>query len=52
MFKLIYTNRFTKDIKLLKKRGYKMELLKTAIMEIEKTGKLPVNNKPHKLSGN
>lgn len=52
MFKLIYTNRFTKDVKLLKKRGCKMELLRTAIMELEKTGTLPVNNKPHKLSGN
>jgi mRNA interferase YafQ len=29
-----------------------MELLKKAIMELEKTGTLHVNNKPHKLSGN
>ena len=29
-----------------------MELLKGAIIELEKTGTLPIKNKPHKLSGN
>lgn len=29
-----------------------MELLRKAIIELERTGTLPVNNKPHKLSGN
>ena len=52
MFKLIYTNRFSKDIKLLQRRGCKMELLKGAIIELEKTGTLPIKNQPHKLSGN
>ncbi len=51
MFNLVYTNRFKKDVKLLQKRGYDMELLKNAIKRIEETGLLFDVNKPHKLSG-
>ena len=52
MFKLVYTNRFKKDIKLLQKRGSNLELLKEAIRSLEQSGTLPQKNKPHKLAGN
>ena len=52
MFKLVITNRFKKDVKLLKKREFEMSLLKNAIVVLEKSGELPPENKPHKLSGN
>jgi len=32
MFQLVYTNRFKKDVKLLQKRGFDMELLKRPIL--------------------
>jgi len=52
MFNLVYTNRFKKDVKLLQKRGYDLNLLKETILQLEKTATLPANNNPHKLSGN
>jgi len=51
MFQLVYTNRFRKDVKLLKKRGFDIDLLKSTIVQLEETGTLPVKNRPHKLSG-
>lgn len=52
MFSLVYTNRFSKDVKLIQKRGYDMELLKNAIVALESQGELSAEYKPHKLSGN
>jgi mRNA interferase YafQ len=51
MFQVIITNKFKKDVKLLHKRGYDMGLLKKVIIQFEEKGKLPITNKPHKLSG-
>lgn len=51
MFHLVYTNRFKKDVKLLKRRGLDMELLKEAIIQLEETGTLPPEKNPHKLAG-
>ena len=51
MFQLVFTNRFKKDVKLLQKRGVNMELLKNAIQNLENSGELPIESKPHKLSG-
>lgn len=51
MYQLFYTNKFKKDVKLLKKRGYDMGLLKNAIITLEATGNLPKDYKPHKLKG-
>ena len=51
MFQLVFTKRFRKDVKLLQKRGFNMDLLKNAIILLEGSGALPVKNKPHKLSG-
>jgi mRNA interferase YafQ len=51
MFQLVFTNRFRKDVKLLQKRGFNMDLLKNAIIRLEESGALPLKNNPHKLSG-
>ena len=51
MFQLVFTNKFKKDVKLLQQRGYNLELLKNAINILEKSGELPIENRPHKLSG-
>jgi len=50
MYKLFYTKRFEKDLQLLQKRGFDLELLKKAIKNLEQTGTLPKYNRPHKLS--
>lgn len=52
MFQLVFTNKFKKDIKLLQKRGYNIELVKNAILMLEETGTLSSEYSPHKLSGN
>lgn len=52
MVQLVYTNKFKKDIKLLQRRGYNLELIKEAIIILEETGMLPSIYSPHKLSGN
>jgi mRNA interferase YafQ len=52
MYQLVYTNQFRKDIKLLQKRGYDMNVMKEAVIELEKNGKLQEFNQPHILSGN
>jgi mRNA interferase YafQ len=52
MFSLVFSNRFSKDVKLLKKRGFDMEVLKIAILELEENGQLTNRYNPHKLSGN
>ncbi len=51
MFHLVYTNRFKKDVKLLQKRGFNMDLIKKAIVTLESSGELPAVNSPHRLSG-
>ena len=52
MVRLVFTNKFKKDVKLLQKRGYNMTLIKEVILMLEETGFLPSNYFPHKLSGN
>lgn len=52
MVQLVYTNQFKKDIHLLQKRGYRMELIKEAILILEEKGMLPSIYSPHKLVGN
>ena len=52
MFNLVYTNRFKKDIKRLQRRGVNMDAFKNAIVILEENGALPIEYKPHKLSGN
>ncbi|MBQ5377579.1 MAG: type II toxin-antitoxin system YafQ family toxin [Prevotella sp.] len=52
MYKIRMTKTFRKDTERCLKRGYNMELLKTAIRLLEASGKLPESYRPHKLSGN
>jgi len=42
MVQLVFTNSLKKDIKLLQKRGYDMELFKKAIRILEGSGNLPI----------
>ncbi len=41
MYTIITTNRFEKELKLCKKRGYNMELVQKVISILSNTGKLP-----------
>ena len=52
MYKIRMTKTFRKDTERCRKRGYDMELLKTAIRLLEASGKLPDSYRPQKLSGN
>lgn len=52
MYTITTTNRFNKDVKRCKKRGYDMSLLKKVMLLLSQTGKLPSEYKPHKLKGN
>lgn len=50
-YEIEYTNEFRKDVKRMKKRGYDMELMITAIEILQHDGKLPANYRSHKLVG-
>jgi len=52
MYSLQYTNKFEKSLKLCRKRGLNIALLRTLLETLVKTGKVPAKHKPHKLSGN
>jgi mRNA interferase YafQ len=52
MYKIEYTNKFKKDVKLAIKRGYDILLLEKAIDLLQKTGTLPHQYKTHVLKGN
>ncbi|MCD6354687.1 MAG: type II toxin-antitoxin system YafQ family toxin [Prolixibacteraceae bacterium] len=51
MYRLVVTHRFKKDVKLLQKRGYDMNIFKMIILQLEKEGKLPADSSTHKLLG-
>jgi mRNA interferase YafQ len=51
MWKIKMTRTFRKDTERCRKRGYNMELLKTAIRLLEADGVLPPAYRSHKLSG-
>lgn len=50
-YKVIPSKRFQKDLKRCEKRGYDMEILKTAVRLLATDGELPAVYRPHKLSG-
>ena len=53
MYSVDYTNEFKKQLKLMQKRGYDMELLNNAVKILIATGTLSVDKyKTHKLKGN
>ncbi|MDR0793814.1 MAG: type II toxin-antitoxin system YafQ family toxin [Chitinophagaceae bacterium] len=51
-YKIEYTGKIAKDIKLAQKRGLDISLFKDAVKILEEKGALPAKYKPHKLSGN
>lgn len=51
-YSIDYTNRFKKDLKRCAKRHLDLSLIRTAILILAETGKLPQEYRPHKLSGN
>ena len=52
MLKIRYFSRFKKDYKLMQKRGYDLEKLKTAVRMLCNAESLPEKYKDHLLSGN
>ncbi len=51
MYSINTTNRFEKDLKKCKKRGYDISLLKKVLNILAADGQLPKKYKPHKLKG-
>lgn len=52
MYKIIFTNRFKKDVVKCYKRGLDLSLLETAVEILRLTGTLPPQYKMHPLKGN
>ena len=52
MLKVNYSNQFKKDYKLIKKRGYNINLLKQIVQLIAEEKPLPQKYKEHYLTGN
>ena len=52
MYTVVATNKFKKDFKLCIKRGLRIDLIEDVILQLEKSGTLPANFKPHVLKGN
>ena len=51
-YKIEYTGKLNKDVKLAIKRGLNMDLFKTVVEILEKDGDLPPKYKSHILKGN
>ena len=51
MYSIRYTSSFKRDFKRISKRNYNLNLFKTTITILIKKGSLPIQYKPHKLSG-
>ena len=51
MYSIEYTKRFEKDVKRCVKRGLNISKLQAAANLLAKTGTLPVQYRPHKLTG-
>jgi len=51
MLDLVLSNRFRKDMKLARKRGYDMNLLEDVVSKLQRQESLPEKNRDHALSG-
>lgn len=51
MYNIKFTGEFKRDMRLCKKRGYDMELIREAIRILSVDGKLPKEYLPHQLHG-
>lgn len=52
MLKIFYSTKFKKDIKLIKKRGYKLEEFETVVNILKSQKPLPAKYCDHALGGN
>ena len=52
MYKIVYTNRMKKDVKLMKRRGKDMSKLVSVLSQLAGGGSLPVQYRDHSLTGN
>ena len=52
MLEIVLSNRFKKDLKLIAKRGYNLELLNKIVELLASQEKLPAKHKDHELIGN
>lgn len=52
MLNIILSNKFQKDLKLAKKRGYNLKLLDDVVSKLSKQEVLPEKNRDHELTGN
>ncbi len=51
MLEIVLSNRFKKDLKLISKRGYDLNLLDRIVTQLANQEPLPPQNKDHNLSG-
>lgn len=51
MREISYTNRFLKDYRQIKKRGWDLQKLEACIEALAADQPLPLNARPHRLSG-
>ena len=51
MLDIVLSNRFKKDLKLAKKRGYDLQLLNEVVDKLANKEVLPLKNRDHELSG-
>ncbi len=51
MFRLIFSSKFDKDLKICKKRNYSIAQIVEVLELLKTNGIVPAKNKPHKLSG-
>jgi mRNA interferase YafQ len=51
MFKIVYTNRFDKEVLKCAKRGLNIDLLEKLVEDLRQTGTVPAKHLPHILSG-
>lgn len=52
MYKIVYTNRMKKDVKLMKKRGKDMKKLVNVLSMLADGNSLPAQYRDHSLTGN
>ena len=51
MLDVVFSNRFKKDLRLAKKRGYNLDLLNDVVVKPQKRETLPPKNHDHDLTG-
>ena len=51
MLEIVLSNRFKKDLKMAKKRGYNLDLLNDIVEKLAKQEPLPKKNRDHSLTG-